>query len=84
MITKIEQGDCIQIPVSQIEYREGGDTLWIHGPAGGTVLRIKVLGAKIESRLCNTSPCSHADVAITAGIEFCLGPEAVVEGESHG
>jgi len=28
------KGDTVMIPVLAIEFREGGNTLWIHGPRG--------------------------------------------------
>lgn len=30
-----------QIPVSMLEFDEDGHTLWVHGPEGNTILRIK-------------------------------------------
>ncbi len=76
---KIEKGSLIQIPVSIIEYREGGNTLWVHSPDGATVLRIKMIRSNtIESKLCDTSPVSHADLSCDNSLCFCLGPKAIV------
>jgi hypothetical protein len=30
-----------QIPVSLLEFDDDGHTLWVHGPEGNTILRIK-------------------------------------------
>lgn len=72
-------GTRVQIPVSQIEYIEGGQTLWIHGPQGSTILRIKV--GCIESDTCQDGMPSHADLtAMQNDLRFCLGDEADWEG----
>ena len=62
----------IVIPVIALEFHEGGDTIWIHGPQGGTTLRIKTRG-KITSSLCSTSPISHGDIVAQGDIHICLG-----------
>lgn len=62
----------IQIPVAVIEFNEGDHTMWIHGPEGGTVLRIKTTG-KFTAKECNVSPVSHADIMVEGDVEFCLG-----------
>ena len=45
----VRKGDQIVIPVLAIEFREGGNTLWIHGQ-GGTVLRLKTVNGAITSK----------------------------------
>ena len=57
-------GDRVVIPVSQIEFTVGGNTLWVQSPVGATVLRIKFpMGIRVDG--CGpTQPCSHMDVTI--------------------
>ncbi len=69
---KSRAGQPIVIPVSAIEFREGGNTLWIHGPDGGTVLRLKTLDGMITSARCATSPISHGDAIIKGDLKMCL------------
>jgi len=59
------------INVSQIEFHEGGNTIWIHGPEGGTILRIKVTG-RITTEVCATSPITHCDLLVEGDATFCL------------
>ena len=63
------------IPVLAIEFREGGNTLWIHGPEGGTVLRLKTLDGVITSKCCQTSPIAHGDAIIQGDLEICVASE---------
>ncbi len=63
------------IPVSQIEFTDGGNTIWIHDRRGGTALRIKTSG-KIITDICNNSPLSHADIIVDKDIDFCLSKNA--------
>ena len=60
-----------QIPVVLLEFKDGGNTIWVHGPEGGTVLRIKCTG-KIRVNKCAASPIAHADLMVTGDIEFCV------------
>ena len=71
------KGETVLIPVSAIEFREGGNTLWIHGPEGGTVLRLKTLDGAITSKRCPTSPVDHGDAIIKGDLEICLARPAV-------
>lgn len=64
------------IPVLAIEFREGGDTLWIHGPEGATVLRLKTLNGAITSKRCQTSPITHGDAILQGDLEICLGDKS--------
>jgi hypothetical protein len=67
------KGDTVMIPVAAIEFREGGNTLWIHGPQGGTVLRLKTLDGAITSKRCtNGGPISHGDAIIQGDLEICV------------
>ncbi len=61
-----------ELKAAVIEFDEGGNTLWVHGPEGGTILRIKCTG-KITTKVCKTSPIPHADAMIEGDLEFCLG-----------
>ena len=69
----------VKIDVVQIEFNEGGNTLWVHGPQGNTVFRLKVSG-KITGKACTTSPDmgSHADLMADGDLVFCLGNDAGV------
>jgi hypothetical protein len=51
------------IPVAQLEFTEGGNTLWIHNDQGMTVLRVRLSGP-IEIDKC-TNPSAHMDVVAT-------------------
>ena len=66
------KGDTVMIPVMAIEFREGGNTLWIHGPQGGTVLRLKTLDGEITSKRCQSSPIAHGDAIIQGDLEICI------------
>ena len=65
----------IQIPVCQLEFAEGGNTLWVHSPIGATVLRIKTTG-KINIKSGCENICSHADIIVAGDIEICLAAAA--------
>lgn len=67
-----QDGDIINIPVAVLEFRQGGNTLWVHGPEGGTVLRLKTTG-KISAEACTTSPVSHVDVMVDGDVNVCIG-----------
>lgn len=67
----------VKIPVTEIEFEEGGDTIWIQGP-GYTALRMKVLS--VRTKKCVDSPKTHCDVVLPNDIfVFCLGEDATVE-----
>lgn len=63
----------IQLEAIGLEFEEGGNTIWVHGSGGGTILRIKCSG-QITARSCS-APSAHADVIVAGDIEFCLPPE---------
>jgi hypothetical protein len=69
------KGEMVTIPVLAIEFREGGNTLWIHGPQGGTVLRLKTLDGAITSKHCQSSPTSHGNAIIQGDLEICVGTD---------
>lgn len=60
----------IAIPVVQIEFYEGSNTIWVQG-FGGTVLRIKTTQS-ITTEVCTTNLVSRADVLTSHPIRFCL------------
>ena len=53
-----------------LEFEEGGNTIWIHGSDGGTLLRIKCTG-RIEAKAC-AATVAHADVIVQGDIAFCV------------
>lgn len=59
----------IQLEAVGLEFDEGGNTIWVHGP-GGTLLRIKCSG-RITVNACS-APCAHADVMVEGAIAFCV------------
>lgn len=63
-------GERVCIKVVAIEFVEGGNTLWVHGPEGGTILRIKTQG-EITSERCE-SPISHGDIMVPDNIRICV------------
>lgn len=64
----------VVIPVSTLEFVDGGNTIWIHDKRGGTALRIKTTG-KIVTSVCEM-PVSHSDVVVERDIHFCLSENA--------
>ena len=74
------KGDRVLIPAAQIEFIEGGDTIWVHGPQGATVLRIK-LNEPIEADRCSAR-ISHMDIFAgeTGTAAVCLGEDVEVDG----
>lgn len=59
-----------------LEFEEGGNTIWIHGSDGGTLLRIKCSG-KITTKSC-AAPIAHADVIVEGDVEFCVPPDEAI------
>lgn len=72
----MESGERIQIPVGLLEFIVDGNTIWIQGNDGATVLRIKCTG-KIKADVCDTSPFSHADAIVEGDINFCVSKDRV-------
>jgi len=60
----------IQLEAIGLEFEEGGNTIWIHGSSGGTLLRIKCTG-RIAVKDCS-DPGAHADVVVVGDIKFCV------------
>ena len=60
----------ITVPVSVLEFDDGGNTIWIHGPQGATVLRIKA--KKIVAQRGCENICAHADINVDEVITMCL------------
>lgn len=75
-IIEPEVGDRIKIPVMEMEFNLGGNTIWIQSE-GGTVLRIKCSG-KIEIDRCTNSPISHSDLMIEGNINICISKDAEI------
>ncbi len=65
----------VKISVCELEFEEGGDTIWVHSPAGATVLRIKSMKGIVTST-CESSPVSHFDLVVEGPIEVCLAGDA--------
>ncbi len=66
----------VNIPVVALEFDTSGNTVWIHGPGGVTVARIKTMG-KITTHACEPgAPASHFDVIVDKDIKICLDDEA--------
>lgn len=65
----------IQIPAALIEFNEGGNTIWVHGPMGATILRIKTMGKINVNGECENI-CSHSDIVVKDDIEMCLSEDA--------
>ena len=68
------KGDRVQIPVGLLEFTEGGHTIWVQSPEGGTTLRIKCKGS-IKIDQCTNSPLSHCDIIVDGDINFCISED---------
>ncbi len=75
-IIQPEIGDRIKIPVMEMEFNLGGNTIWIQSK-GGTVLRLKCSG-KIKIDRCTNSPISHSDLMIDGDINICISKDAEI------
>ncbi len=79
-LSKIKPGDRIAVPVAQLEFFEGGNTIWIHSAKGATVLRIQVPHGKKVT--VNKNECSnivsHADIQTQGDVGVCLAEDAEV------
>lgn len=67
-------GDSIIVPVAGLEFREGGNTIWVHSTTGGTTLRIRCTGKIVVDDRC-TNNVAHADVEVDGDITICLPKE---------
>lgn len=72
------KGDLVNIPVALLEFHEGQQTIWIHGPTGFTVLRIKCTGKITVDAACNNLS-AHADIMVAGDIKICI-PENTNDG----
>jgi len=72
------EGSRVLVDAAAVEFRVGGNTLWVHGPEGSTVVRIKCEGT-ISIERCQHSPWSHMDLVLPGDMHFCLGQDAEVE-----
>jgi hypothetical protein len=59
------------IKVSEIEFHEGQQTIWVHGRDGTTALRIKCTGKIVVDSAC-ISPVAHADMIVHGDINICI------------
>lgn len=64
-------GDRVEIEVGLMEFVEGGHTIWIHSPEGGTVLRIKCSGKITVDAACRNN-VAHSDIMVDGDIEICV------------
>jgi len=71
----------VSVPVSQLEFDVGGNTIWVHGPQGATVLRIKTRGRITIDEGCENA-CSHCDAIVTENLNFCVTSDAEMMGEA--
>ncbi len=71
---KYKIGERIQIPAAQIEFVHGGDTIWVHGPDGTTILRLKVVAPsfRVMAQRCDTSPVPHGDGLLASHVIVCI------------
>jgi hypothetical protein len=67
----------ITLEASQIQFVDGGNTLWVQGVDGSTTLRIKTTGKFIAEK-CTISPTSHGDMMVTGDFRICIGSEVSV------
>lgn len=69
-------GERIVIPAGLIEFSQDGNTIWVQGMEGGTVIRIKCTG-KIKADVCTISPISHVDLLVEGDISFCVSKDRI-------
>lgn len=82
MAANLNVGGRIVLPAHSIEFTNGGDTIWVHGPKGNTILRIKVdsiRGCKVTALECPDSPISHADMVVHDNVRVCIGKDDLAE-----
>ncbi len=77
-------GDRVVIDVVAIEFYEGGNTIWVHSPTDGTILRIKCTGKIVIDPKCSNN-IAHADVQVDGDIVVCIPEGCDQEGvDAHG
>jgi hypothetical protein len=64
-------GRRYNIEACEIEFYQGGNTIWVHSPLGATVLRIQCTG-RIDVREACENPVAHADIQVHGNIEVCV------------
>jgi glutamate synthase domain-containing protein 3 len=67
-------GERVIVEVAGLEFVDGGNTIWVHGMTGGTVLRIQCSGKILVKPHC-TNSVAHADIQVVGDIEVCLPDE---------
>jgi hypothetical protein len=60
----------IEVPVAQLEFEDGGNTIWVHNEDGATVLRIKA--GKVVAKMGCENVCAHADLVVQGTVEVCI------------
>lgn len=73
--TSLRKGQTIKVPVCELEFKVGGDTIWVHSPLGATVLRIKAKEGFLV-QMCADNPVTHLDVYFESKLNICVGPDA--------
>lgn len=68
-----------QIEVSLLEFDENGNTLWVHGPEGNTILRIK--GSRGIEVVKNNEYFPYIDVYVEGKLNINL--PGVSETQNH-
>jgi len=69
----------ITIPAVQVEFEDGGNTIWVTAPDGSTLMRIKTCG-RIRKTTCAGSPSAHCDIMLKkpSAIPTAFTPEATL------
>jgi hypothetical protein len=70
----------IKLAVSEIEFEDNGNTIWVHSPRGLTILRIKTMGQIVTHKTQGIS--SHADVITEKNIDIFVVEEDKVSAPS--
>lgn len=73
---EFEPGERVQIKAAVLEFNVEGNTIWVQGPDGATIFRLKCSG-KINVDRCQNSPFSHADAQVEGDIDFCVSQDLV-------
>lgn len=63
----------VEIPLVGMEFDDGGNTIWVHGDRGGTVLRVKTKGTIHVRDGCEL--VSHSDIVVDGDIHFCVSDD---------
>lgn len=70
-----EESTRHQVEVTELEFDEGGHTLWVHSAKGATVLRIKCSGKIQVERSCRNI-VAHSDIYVQGDISVCVPDDA--------